>query len=168
MKKYRLEKRFLEELSIAPSISIACEKVGLSRQTIYRWMDFDKKFQKKVNLALSLGNESISDLAESKVFRGIKKDEKWAVKYWLDHHKYNYMKSKPKDFWFKLESQNEKRLGGMFIVDMSGRVDYIDKGKKYETTLTEDDAIFSELDEKYHSTIFKIVDGSKLNKDTES
>lgn len=99
MKKDRLEKTFLEELSKAPIIAGACNKIGLSRQTIYRWMEFDLKFKKQVEEAIKNGTHSINDLAESKLIIKIKQEDFKAIKYWLDNHKKEYIRPRAKYFW---------------------------------------------------------------------
>lgn len=102
MKKFKYEKTFLEELSKVPNISGACNKVGLSRQTVYRWMEMDSKFEKKVNDAMERGTNSINDLAESKLISKIKQEDMQAIKYWLGNNKANYLHPRPSGFWDKL------------------------------------------------------------------
>lgn len=92
MKKSRLERTFLEELAKLPNISIACERVNLSRQTVYRWMQSDPKFKNSVDIALNFGTESINDLAESKLITNIKNGTQRSIEYWLNNHKKNYFK----------------------------------------------------------------------------
>lgn len=98
MKKASLEKTFLEELSKVPLISIACKNAGLSRQSVYRWMEEDAKFKKKVDKAMKNGERSINDLAESKMITKIKQEDFKAIKFWLENHKKNYMKPRPKNW----------------------------------------------------------------------
>lgn len=90
MKKSRFEKNFLEELAKLPNISIACERLDISRQTIYRWMQIDPKFRSAVESALGVGNDSINDLAESKLIANIKSGNQRSIEYWLSNHKKNY------------------------------------------------------------------------------
>ncbi len=99
MKKKSLEKTFIEELAKTANISVACERVGLSRQTVYRWMENEKRFSKNVDEAKKLGVESINDLAESKLITDIKIGKPRAYRYWLDNHKKEYMRPRPKNFW---------------------------------------------------------------------
>ena len=67
MKKHRKEEEFLEQARKIPNISLACEKTGLSRNTIYRWRKEDPEFAKRLDEALATGVESVNDLAESKL-----------------------------------------------------------------------------------------------------
>ncbi len=94
-------KAFLEQLNTVPNISVACEKVGLTRNTIYRWCKEDPEFQENVNLALSCGVDSIIDLAESKLVTHINNGNLRAIQYYLDNHKKEYMRPRSKDFWKK-------------------------------------------------------------------
>ena len=91
-KKDKKVKAFLEQLNTVPNISVACEKVGLARNTIYRWCKEDKEFQENVNLALSCGVDSITDLAESNLVIHIKNGSMRAIQYWLDNHKKEYIR----------------------------------------------------------------------------
>ena len=107
MKKFKFEKTFLEELSKVPNISGACNKVGLSRQTVYRWMEMDSSFEKKVNDAMERGVNSINDLAESKLISKIKQEDLQAIKYWLSNNKTNYLHPRPSGFWDKYFEDNK-------------------------------------------------------------
>ncbi len=95
MKKLKLEKQFLEELTKVPNISIACERLTLSRQTVYRWMSEDASFKESVELAIFQGVESINDLAESKLIANIKSGNQRSIEYWLVNNKKVYHKPKP-------------------------------------------------------------------------
>ncbi|MEX2405079.1 MAG: hypothetical protein WD579_00585 [Candidatus Paceibacterota bacterium] len=99
MKKYRKEKSFLEELRKIPNISLACEKVGIARNTVYRWCREDSDFDARVEDALVSGIDSINDLAESKLITNINQGKQRAIQYWLDNNKKNYARPRPKNFW---------------------------------------------------------------------
>lgn len=86
MKKTKaLLDRLVEELEKTPLIQIACDKVGISRNTFYRWMKEDEDFLARVNEAVSLGTGLVSDVAISNVLEGIKKKDAMYTKYWLSH-----------------------------------------------------------------------------------
>jgi hypothetical protein len=160
------EKQIIEALEKVPNISLACEKVGITRQTFYRWMDEDINFLKKINKAQRTGNEYVNDLAESSLITNIKAGKKWSIIYWLDHHKSNYMKPKPKDFWHNLYREDVKKLGGHFIIDTNGQVSYYDKkGKKHVTNLADNDEVFNEIRERYQTVTFEIVDASRKDEE---
>lgn len=93
-KKSRKAKAFLEEISRIPNISIACEKIGLARNTVYRWCKEDPEFQESVDIALASGNDFVTDVAESKLISLInsKVVNLRVIRYWLDNHKKEYIR----------------------------------------------------------------------------
>lgn len=96
MKKHYKENKFLEQLERVPNVSLACEKVGLARNTIYRWRGEDPAFTARMDTALVAGTESVNDLAESKLISHINNGNMRAIQYWLDNNKKNYIKPRPK------------------------------------------------------------------------
>jgi len=104
MKRHRKEKLLLKQLEIIPNISLACEKVGLSRNTVYRWCKEDSEFKTQLDIALESGLHSVSDLAESKLISHINTGNFRAIQYWLDNHKTEYMRPRSIDFWDRKES----------------------------------------------------------------
>jgi hypothetical protein len=106
MKKYRKEGPFLEQLKKIPNISLACEKVGLSRNTVYRWCNEDEEFKKRIDDAMNDGVDSINDLAESKLISSINNGNLRAIEYWLTNNKKTYIKPRPKDFWEMFKEPN--------------------------------------------------------------
>jgi hypothetical protein len=85
MKKSQVKPSLVKELEKTPIISVACEKVGISRQTAYRWMKEDESFLYKVQEAMKHGVGLVNDVAESNILRGIKQGDKGDTKYWLSH-----------------------------------------------------------------------------------
>ena len=49
MKKNKFQDQFLDELRKVPIVQVACEKTGLSRNSVYRWRKDDKEFIKKMD-----------------------------------------------------------------------------------------------------------------------
>jgi len=80
----------IEQLKKIPIIQIACEKVGISRATYYRWRKEEKNFAENTDNALMEGYLFINDLAESQVLRDIKNGKFNAVVFWLKHHHVKY------------------------------------------------------------------------------
>lgn len=90
MKKDRLTDKFLEELERTPVVQIACEKVGVSRNTVYRWIKEDVDFRVRFNDALSVGEDVVSDVAESNVLHGIRNKDFRYTNLWLATHHPRY------------------------------------------------------------------------------
>lgn len=85
MKKNKVKDAFLEQLRKIPIIQVACEKVGVSRNSVYRWRSEDEKFQKEMEAALVEGEALVNDMSESQVLSLIK-DKNWsAISFWLRH-----------------------------------------------------------------------------------
>lgn len=85
MKSNDTKKLFLENLKKVPIIQVACEKAGVSRATVYRWRDKDKKFRKTLNEALSEGESLINDMGESQLISLMKEKNFSAIRFWLNH-----------------------------------------------------------------------------------
>lgn len=115
MKRNRKEAQFFEQLQTIPNISLACEKVGLSRNTIYRWCKEDPTFKGRLDEVLRTGVESINDLAESKLINHINQGNLNAIRYWLDNNKKNYARPRPKDFWESIPLGKEERVTQIII-----------------------------------------------------
>lgn len=113
-KKPNRRRNFLEELENVPNVSLACKKTGLSRQTIYRWRKEDPGFKRRYDEALKSGMESVCDLAESKLIGHINAGNMRAIQYYLDNHKKEYMRPRPKDFWETIRA--DKQVTGIQII----------------------------------------------------
>lgn len=85
MKSNNTKKLFLENLKKVPIIQVACEKAGVSRATVYRWRDKDKKFHKILDTALSEGEALVNDMSESQLISLIKDKNFSAIRFWLNH-----------------------------------------------------------------------------------
>ena len=79
-----------------PNVSLACEKVGIARNTVYRWRGEDPAFKARMDTALVAGTDSMNDLAESKLITHINNGNMRAIQYWLDNNKKNYIKPREK------------------------------------------------------------------------
>lgn len=85
MKKNKKQSEFLEQLKKIPIVSVAAEKTGLSRNSIYRWKKQDKEFEKIMEEAITEGEALINDMSESQLLSLIK-DKSWqAISFWLRH-----------------------------------------------------------------------------------
>lgn len=86
IKQSKQKEALVEQIKKAPIIQLACERVGLSRATFYRWRKDDEKFAEAVEEALESGSAIINDLAESKLISAIKEQNLTAIIFWLKHH----------------------------------------------------------------------------------
>lgn len=90
MKKNKYQNQFLEELARIPIIQVACEKTGLSRNSVYRWRKEDTSFTKRMDEALSEGVALVNDMSESQLLNLIKEKNWPAISFWLKHRNDNY------------------------------------------------------------------------------
>ncbi len=84
-KKNRLQETFFEELRKVPIVLVACEKSGISRNSVYRWKREDKKFAIKMGEALAEGEALVNDMSESQLLTLIKEKNWSAISFWLRH-----------------------------------------------------------------------------------
>lgn len=84
MKKPKYSKKFLEELRKVPIVQVACEKAGVSRNSVYRWKREDKEFAKQFDEALADGVDFVNDMSESQLLQLIKEKNFSAVRFWLN------------------------------------------------------------------------------------
>jgi hypothetical protein len=85
-----MKKLLLEQLRKTPIIEAACQKVGISRMTFYRWKTESQTFAQDVEDALLDGRLLVNDLAEGQLVSLIKDRNFAAVAYWLRHHHASY------------------------------------------------------------------------------
>lgn len=90
MKKNKYQELFLFELEKVPIVQVACEKTGLSRNTVYRWRKEDSVFAKKMDESLSIGVALINDMSETQLLTLIKEKNWSAISFWLKHRNNNY------------------------------------------------------------------------------
>ncbi len=90
MKKNKLQNQFFEELAKVPIVQVACEKTGLSRNSVYRWRKEDSTFAKKMDKALADGVALVNDMSESQMLTMIKEKNWPAISFWLRHRNDNY------------------------------------------------------------------------------
>lgn len=90
MKKNKLQDSFFAELKKVPIIQIACEKTGVSRNSVYRWRKEDSEFKQKMDVALMEGVDLVNDMSESQLLTMIKEKNYSAISFWLRHRNANY------------------------------------------------------------------------------
>jgi transposase len=86
----KLKEAFLDQLKRTPTIETACQKVGVSRATIYRWIKSNKTFEKKVDESLNEGRNFMSDIAENQLFSLIGDKKIEAIRLYLSTHNPRY------------------------------------------------------------------------------
>ncbi len=84
------KKILIEQIKKTPVIQVACEKVGVSRATYYRWRKSDPKFADKADIALNEGSQMINDMAESQLISAIKEGNLTGIIFWLKNHHKQY------------------------------------------------------------------------------
>ena len=84
-KKSRLQEAFFAELKKVPIVLVACEKSGISRNSVYRWKREDKKFSEVMDEALAEGEALVNDMSESQLLTMIKEKNWSAISFWLRH-----------------------------------------------------------------------------------
>ena len=90
MKKNKFQDAFLAELKKVPIVQVACEKSGLSRNSIYRWRKNDKTFAKQMDEAILEGIDLVNDMSETQLLTLIKEKNYQAISFWLRHRNENY------------------------------------------------------------------------------
>jgi hypothetical protein len=90
IRQSKLKQVFIAQLKRTPTIELACEKTGVARTNIYRWMRISKNFAKEVESALIEGRIFISDIAESQIFSLIKDKKFEAIRFWLSKNNPRY------------------------------------------------------------------------------
>lgn len=90
MKKNKLQDQFFAELEKVPIVQVACEKTGVSRNSVYRWRNEDKTFTKKMDEAISKGVALVNDMSESQLLTLIKEKSYSAISFWLRHRNDDY------------------------------------------------------------------------------
>ncbi len=84
------KQKLIEFLRETPNMRLACRKIGLGRATFNRWRKDNYEFRVEVNKALSIGRESLGDLAESVVIKKIHEGDMGAAKYYLSNNHDRY------------------------------------------------------------------------------
>ena len=76
----KLKEAFLKAFEAsAGNISIACKKVGICRETFYKWYRNDKEFNKQIENT----KESLLDFAESVLMKKIKEGDNTCLIFFL-------------------------------------------------------------------------------------
>lgn len=89
-KKDKVKDTFLAELRKIPIVQVACERSGVSRNSVYRWKKEDAKFSDEMDTALAEGEDLVNDMSESQLLTLIKEKNWSAISFWLRHRNPKY------------------------------------------------------------------------------
>jgi hypothetical protein len=86
----RKKRKLILEVEKNPIVTYACQKVGVSRATFYRWKDEDDDFATEIEDAQSRGYDYLNDFTEGKLISKIKNDDGPSIRFWLssNHERY--------------------------------------------------------------------------------
>lgn len=84
------QQKMLKELEKNPNIELACQKTGIPRASLYRWMSLDNFFRNEVSLAREVGRGTINDYVESKLLKKIREDDTKSIFFFLRHRHPDY------------------------------------------------------------------------------
>ncbi len=90
VRQTKLKQAMLEQLRRTPILEVACEKVGINRTTLYRWMKKSSSFSKEVEVATTEGRILVSEIAESQILSLIKNQKMDAIRFWLINNSPRY------------------------------------------------------------------------------
>ena len=89
-KKNKVRDSFLAELRKIPIVQVACERTGVSRNSVYRWKKEDAGFSGEMDTALAEGEDLVNDMSESQLLTLIKEKNWSAISFWLRHRNPKY------------------------------------------------------------------------------
>ena len=89
-KSDKTKQLILEQLRKTPIIETACQKIGVSRMSFYRWKEADKEFAAEIEKALAEGRLLVNDLAESQLISAVRDRNITAIIAWLKHNHPSY------------------------------------------------------------------------------
>ena len=83
VRQERQKELIAEQLTKVPIVHHACEKVGISRASYYRWRKEDKEFAKACDEAIAKGVLLVNDMAESQLLSAIRDGSITPIIFWL-------------------------------------------------------------------------------------
>ncbi|NCS98825.1 hypothetical protein GW764_01425 [Candidatus Parcubacteria bacterium] len=86
----KIRDALLDQLRRTPTLETSCQKVGISRASVYRWIAGSKKFERQVDEALNDGRKFMSDIAENQLFSLIGDKKIEAIRLYLSTHNPRY------------------------------------------------------------------------------
>lgn len=122
LNKERTIKKLLEALETSYLLAHACKKVGVSRRTVYRWMDEDIELAREIREAQFFGKLNVSDFVEGKLMKNIESGNERSIEYWLGHNSERYKHNIRNERHYekkikRLESELREARSAMDILD---------------------------------------------------
>ncbi len=90
LNKRKALKELVRELEKNYLLQRACNKLGLARSTVYRWMQEDQEFAAAIHRAQAIGRRYMSDFVESKLLKNVENQEQRAIEFWLKSNNEHY------------------------------------------------------------------------------
>lgn len=90
LNKRKALKELVKELEKNYLLQHACNKLGLTRSTIYRWMRENEEFAISLRASQAVGRRYMSDYVESKLFKNIEDQDQRAIEFWLKNNNERY------------------------------------------------------------------------------
>ncbi len=91
-RRNKIKSQILELIERVPIDAHVCKQVGISRSTLYRWLEQDPFFQQDFTDNKKISVASVSDIAESKLIQMINDGNLTAIIFWLKYHRSAYIK----------------------------------------------------------------------------
>lgn len=88
--KSKALKQLVAELEKNYLLQRACSKLGLTRSTVYRWMQEDPAFAAELRAAQGIGRRFMSDYVESKLLKNVEDQNQRAIEFWLKSNNERY------------------------------------------------------------------------------
>lgn len=120
--------KILEHLAESGNVSYACKRVGISRETYYRWRDVDA-FAVLSDAAIRDGKAFVNDLAHTKLMQSIQDGYFPAVKFQLSNCHDDYHPKKTTSPYRLEEMTPPITVASIpFMVKMIRYQEYLEKG----------------------------------------
>ncbi len=88
--KAKTVKQLVKELEKNYLLERACKRLGVTRSTVYRWMQEDVELATRIRAAQSVGRRTMSDYVESKLLKNIEGGNQRSIEFWLKSNNERY------------------------------------------------------------------------------
>lgn len=90
VRRNKIKAQIIELIERIPIDSHVCKQAGISRSTLYRWLEQDPYFQREFTDSKQISMASVSDIAESNLIKMINDGNITAIIFWLKSHRAAY------------------------------------------------------------------------------